>query len=55
MIAAIFFPADPEALVFDLVEQAEQARRAGLDLYTDGRRFALLPHPLAGWSLWRTR
>jgi hypothetical protein len=55
MIAAIFFPADPEGLLFDLVEQASQARRAGLRLYTNGRRFALLPHPVAGWALWGTR
>lgn len=55
MIAAIFFPADPEALLFDLVEQAMQAKRAGLRLYTDGSRFALLPHPVAGWALWGTR
>lgn len=55
MIAAVFFPPNPEALVFDLVEQASQAKRAGLRLYTDGTRFALLPHPIAGWSLWGTR
>lgn len=55
MIAAVFFPPNPEALVFDLLEQAEQAKRAGLRLYTDGSRFALLPHPVAGWALWGTR
>lgn len=53
MIAAVFFPAQPDALVFDLVEQAHQAQRAGLRLYTNGERFALLPRPLAGWVLWR--
>ena len=55
MIAAIFFPIDPEAQVFDLVEQASQAKRTGLRLYTDGTRFALLPHPINGWVLWGTR
>ena len=55
MIAAIFFPPNPEAQLFDLVEQAMQAKRAGLRLYTDGTRFALLPHPVAGWALWGTR
>lgn len=55
MIAAVFFPPNPEALVFDLLEQAEQAKRTGLRLYTDGSRFALLPNPLAGWALWGTR
>lgn len=53
MIAAIFFPPDPEGLVFDLVEQARQAQRSGLRLYTNGHRFALLPRPLAGWALWK--
>lgn len=55
MIAAVFFPADPEALIFDLVEQARQAQRTGLRLYTNGLRFALLPHPVAGWALWGTQ
>lgn len=55
MIAAVFFPPNPEALVFDLLEQAEQAKCAGLRLYTNGSRFALLPHPVAGWALWGTR
>lgn len=55
MIAAVFFPAQPEATVFDLVEQAQQAKRAGLRLYTNGTRFALLPHPIKGWALWGTR
>lgn len=55
MIAAVFFPPNPEALVFDLLYQAEQAKRAGLRLYTDGSRFALLPHSVAGWALWGTR
>lgn len=54
MIAAVFFPIDPEARVFDQVEQARQAQRAGLRLYTNGQRFALLPHPIAGWALWGT-
>lgn len=55
MIAAIFFPPNPEGLVFDLLEQASQAKRAGLRLYTDGQRFALLPRPIDGWALWGTR
>lgn len=55
MIAAVFFPADPDALVFDLVEQANQARRAGLKLYTNGRQFALLPRPFPGWAVWMAR
>lgn len=52
MISAIFFPPNPEALVFDLIEQTRPAQRAGLRLYTDGQRFALLPRPIAGWALW---
>lgn len=52
MIAAVFFPADPAALLCDQLEQARQKQRAGLRLYHDGQRFALLPRPLAGWALW---
>jgi len=51
MLAAVFFPVDPEGLVFDLERTARQAMRSGLRLYTDGRRFALLPSPLPGWAL----
>lgn len=55
MIAAVFFPAQPDALVFDLVAQAQQARRAGLKLYTNGRQFALLPRAFPGWAIWGTK
>lgn len=53
MISAVFFPIDPEALVFDLHQQALAAMRAGLKLYTNGQQFALLPRPMKGWVLFK--
>lgn len=53
MLQAVFFPANPEALVFDMEQTAVQALRAGLKLYTDGLRFALLARPLPGWALFK--
>ena len=55
MLAAVFFPVDPEADTFDLVQQANDAMRAGLRLYTNGRQFALLPKPMNGWALFGAR
>lgn len=52
MPTAIIFPANPEALVYDLAEQAMQGARDGLKLYSNGRQFALLPKPAKGWALW---
>lgn len=51
MLTAIFFPADPEAAVFDLTEQARAGIKRGLRLYTNGRQLALLPRPVKGWAL----
>lgn len=53
MISAIFLPTidDPEMRFCDLQITAMQAIRAGLRLYTDGTRWALLPKPLPGWML----
>jgi len=55
MISAVFFPVDPEARAFDLVQQANAAMLAGLRLYTNGRQFALLPKPVKGWALFAAR
>lgn len=46
MIRAVFFPADRLPESFDLQAIAFQAQRAGLTLHSDGRRHALLPHPV---------
>jgi hypothetical protein len=54
-VSAVFFPAEPESRVDDLVEQARQAQRPGLRLYTNGRQFALLPKPRSGWALFAVR
>ena len=53
MISAIFLPSlkDPDMLLCDLQATALQAMRAGLRLYTDGTRWALLPRQLPGWML----
>lgn len=50
-VTAVFFPAEPESCVSDLVEQAREALRPGLRLYTNGRQFALLPQPRRGWAI----
>lgn len=50
-IIPILFPENPEALTFDLQTEAAAARRAGLKLYSNGKRFALLAKPLPGWFL----
>lgn len=55
MPTAIIFPANPEALVYDLAEQARKGAQDGLKLYTNGRQFALLPKPARGWALWGGR
>lgn len=55
MLAAVFFPTDPEASVFDLTEQARDGIRRGLRLYTNGRQMALLPKPLKGWALFAVK
>jgi len=49
-VCAVFFPAEPESRVCDLLEQASKARRPGMKLYTNGRQFALLAKPLSGWA-----
>lgn len=52
MLTAVIFPANPEASVFDLTALTDQMRAAikrGARLYTNGRQFALLPHPVRGW------
>lgn len=53
MISAIFLPSleNPDMLLCDLQPTALQALRAGLRLYTDGTRWALLSKPLPGWAL----
>jgi len=53
MVYAVFLPAlnNPEMLLCDLQATALQALRAGLRLYTDGQRWALLSKPLPGWAL----
>lgn len=50
MIAAVFFPKNPDASSFDLQAVAIAAYRAGLQLYTNGQQLALLPRPMAGWA-----
>ncbi len=54
MIAAIVFPPNPEALAYDLEQQAREGLKRGLRLYSNGRQFALLPRPAKGWMLWRS-
>lgn len=49
--AAIFFPVNPEADCFDLVEQANAGIKAGLKLCTNGRQFALMPRVPRGWAI----
>lgn len=49
--AAVIFSPNPEAAVFDLIEEALAARNAGQRLYTNGRQMALLPRPCKGWAL----
>lgn len=49
MLTAVFFPADHLPENFDLQEIALRAWRAGLQLYTNGRQYALLPRPTRGW------
>ena len=51
---AIFFPVNPEADAFDLVEQANDGIKAGLKLCTNGRQFALFPRVPRGWALFGT-
>jgi hypothetical protein len=53
MIRAIFLPRldNPDMLLCDMQATALQALRAGLRLYTDGQRWAMLPRPLPGWIL----
>jgi len=51
MIAAVFFPANPDTSSFDLQSIAIQAYQAGLQVYTNGRQLALLPRPVPGWTL----
>lgn len=55
MLTAIFFPANPEALAYDLEAQARAAMGDGMKLYTDGSRFALLRRPIKGWALFGGR
>lgn len=49
MIAAVFFPADPDSSSFDLQAVAIKAYQGGLHLYTNGRQVALLPRAMPGW------
>ncbi len=49
-VCAVFFPAEPESRVCDLLKQASEARRPGMKLYTNGRQFALLAKPRSGWA-----
>lgn len=51
MLTAIIFPANPEASVFDLTDQAQSALKRGARLYTNGRQMALLLRPAKGWAL----
>ena len=44
--AAVFFPVDPEASPFDLINVVREGLGKGLRLYTNGRQMALLPKPL---------
>ena len=53
--SAVFFPVNPEANSFDLVQLANDSLRAGLRLYYNGRQFALLPKPAKGWALFTAR
>jgi len=50
MISAVFFPADHLPEDFDLTQTAFQAYKAGLRLFTNGHRFALLRRAIKGWT-----
>ncbi len=52
-ISATFLPRldNPDMLLCDLQATALQAARAGLRLYTNGQRWAMLPRPRPGWML----
>ena len=54
-VSAVFLPAQPEAPVADLVEQASAWLKPGLRLYTNGRQLAVLPAMLPGWSAFMAR
>lgn len=43
MISAVFFPIRPEALAFDLVQEARAAIKSGQKLFSNGHQLALLP------------
>lgn len=49
-VCAVFFQAEPESRVCDLLQQASEARLPGMKLYTNGRQFALLAKPRSGWA-----
>lgn len=54
-VAAVFLPANPEAPVSDLVEQARAWLKPGLRIYTNGRQLAVLPARAPGWSAFVAR
>ena len=49
-VAAVFFPAVPEATVPEAVEQTIAYLKPGLRIYTNGRQLAVLPGMLPGWA-----
>lgn len=50
-VAAVFFPARPDATVQDEVRAALAFRSPGQRLCCNGRQLALLPCPQPGWAL----
>lgn len=51
MITAIFIPYTPDMLAHELQVTTKQIATAGLKLYINGSRAALLPRPVKGWVL----
>ncbi len=54
-VAAVFFPAVPEATVIEAVESTIAYLKPGLRLYTNGRQLAVLPGMLPGWAAFVAR
>lgn len=54
-VSAVFLPAQPDAAVIDLLQQAHVWLRPGLRIYTNGRQLAVLPAMLPGWSAFMAR
>ena len=50
MIVAVFFPADHMPDDFDMTRTAFLACKAGLRLFTNGKRYALLSRAVKGWT-----